>query len=237
MRARPPRCGHRASTPCPSTAGDFAWVISRSNGRACAIDRRRLCHATLLTWRDDGRGKTLRVGTIQRCHRSPFGTRFHQRLRIGRPARHQDQRHDRQQVGQHQVELVRQHRVAGLLRRSCSASKNANSSAPTSALPGRQSREHHQRHADPAAAVDHVEEEGVERGQVRNAGHAHQRRAGHDRAGARAGPTRPGLRPPAGSRPPCATPARWVRYSSHAISGTRRRAQAGSAASARRTPG
>src|SRR6218665_1818 len=45
-----------------------------------------------------------------------LAVRLHQRLRIRRLARHQHQRQDGQQIGQHQIQLVRQPDSAGLLQ-------------------------------------------------------------------------------------------------------------------------
>ena len=97
------------------------------------------------------------------------------------------------------------------------------------------SGEHDQRNADPAAAVHHVEEERVERGQrEERARHAHQRRAGDDRAAMRTALTfSPCPSAARGFSPTIrtASPA-GVRYSSHASAGTQQRARAASAASA-----
>ena len=130
------------------------------------------------------------VGDEQVEHqRSPFAVRLHQRLRIRRLARDQHQRQDRQHDRAASGRAGRAARPSpDCCRRNCSASKKANSSAPSSALPGR-----HDANTTSATQIQPrplimLKKKALKADSVRKrAGHAHQRRAGDDRAGAHGG--------------------------------------------------
>ncbi len=127
-------------------------------------------------------GRALRA----RSSALALAVRLHQRLRIRGLAGHQHQRQDGQQVGQHQVHLIGQPGVAGLLQAQLQRIEEGEQQGTQQCLAGPPRGEHDQGHADPAAAVDHVEEERIERREREEAArHAHQRRACHDGAGAR----------------------------------------------------
>ncbi len=107
---------------------------------------------------------------------------------MGRAAGDQDQRQDRQRVGHHQEDLIGHDAAGELLQAHLIGVEGSEEDGADERLAGTPRAEDDQRDADPAAAVDHLEEERVEgRHGEEGAADRHQRAAGDDCAHADCG--------------------------------------------------
>src|SRR5688500_9739992 len=88
--------------------------------------------------------------------------RNHQGARIGRTPRHDDQRKNGKNEGQHQEQLIRNESAGELLQAQLIGIEKSKENCTEKCLSRLPGAEHHESDTDPAAAVDHVEIEGVE---------------------------------------------------------------------------